>query len=33
MQQNNKCRLCGNRDETVNHIISECSQLAQKTQY
>ena len=21
-QQNSKCRLCGERDETVNHIIS-----------
>ena len=29
-QQNTKCRLCGNRDETMNHIISECSKLAQK---
>ena len=29
-QQNNKCRLCGDRDETINHIISECSKLAQK---
>ena len=29
-QRNNKCRLCGNRDETINHIISECSKLAQK---
>ena len=24
------CRLCGDRDETINHIISECSKLAQK---
>ena len=24
-QQNSKCRLCGDRYETVNHIISECS--------
>ena len=23
-QQNSKCRLCGDRDETINHIISEC---------
>ena len=23
--QNNKCGLCGDRDETTNHIISECS--------
>ena len=30
MQQNSKCRLCGDRDETINPIISECSKLAQK---
>ena len=29
-QQNSKCRLCGERVETLNHIISECSKLAQK---
>ena len=29
-QQNSKCRLCGDRDETINHIISECSKFAQK---
>ena len=29
-QQNSKCRLCRDRDETINHIISECSNLAQK---
>ena len=29
-QQNSKCRLYGVRDETINHIISECSKLAQK---
>ena len=29
-QQNSKCRLCGDRDETINHIISECSKLGQK---
>ena len=29
-QQNSKCRLCGDRGETINHIISECSKLAQK---
>ena len=29
-QQNSKCRLFGDRDETINHIISECSKLAQK---
>ena len=29
-QQNSKCWLCGDRDETINHIISECSKSAQK---
>ena len=29
-QQNSKCRLCGDRDETINNIINECSKLAQK---
>ena len=29
-QQSCTCRLCGDRDETINHIISECSKLAQK---
>ena len=29
-QQNSKCKLCGDRDGTINHIISECSRLAQK---
>ena len=28
--QNSKCRLCGDRDETINHIISECGKLAQE---
>ena len=28
-QHNNKCRLCGEKDETLNPIISECSKLAQ----
>ena len=28
--QNSKCRLYGDTDETNNHIISECSKLAQK---
>ncbi len=27
-QQNSKCN--GDRDETINHIISECSKLAQR---
>ena len=30
MQHNSWCRLCGDRDETINHVISECSKLAQK---
>ena len=29
MQQNSKCRLCGDREETINYIICECSKLAQ----
>ena len=29
-QQDSKCRLCGERDETINHMISESSKLAQK---
>ena len=28
-QQNSKCRLCGNKDETINHMISGCRKLAQ----
>ena len=27
--QNSKCRLCRDWDETIHHIISECSKLAQ----
>ena len=30
IQQNSRCRLCDDRDETINHIISECSKLSQK---
>ena len=30
MQQNSRCRLYGERDETINHIISKCSKFAQK---
>ena len=30
LQQNSKCRLCGDRDEAINHVISECTKLAQK---
>ena len=29
-QQNSKCRLWSERDETINHIISECSELTQR---
>ena len=29
-QQNSKCRLCGDRDETINPIISKRRKLAQK---
>ena len=29
-QQNSKCRVCGDREETIYHIISECCKLAQK---
>ena len=29
-QQNSKCRLCSDRDKTINHIISKCSKLALK---
>ena len=30
MKQKSKCRLCGDRDETVNPKVSECSKLARK---
>ena len=30
MQQNSKCRLCDDRDEMINNIISECSKLVLK---
>ena len=29
-QQNSKCRLCGDKDETINRIINKCSKLAQQ---
>ena len=29
-QQNSRGKLYGDRDETTNHIINECSKLAQK---
>ena len=28
--QKSRCRLCGDRDVTINHIISECSKFPQK---
>ena len=30
-QQNSKCRLCVDRDETINHIIGECSVILSST--
>ena len=29
-QQNSKCGLYGDRDETINHMINECSKLLWK---
>ena len=29
-QQNSKCRLCGDRNEMINYIISKCTKLAKK---
>ena len=29
-QKNKKCRMCGNTEERVNHVLSECSKLLQK---
>ena len=29
-QEDSKCRMCGKVDETINHLISECSKMAQK---
>ena len=29
-QQNSKCRLCGDREKNIIHIISECNKLGQK---
>ena len=29
MQKNNKCRLYDDREETIDHVISECRKLAQ----
>ena len=30
IQKNSKCCLCGDRDETINYIISKCIKLEQK---
>ena len=30
MQQKSKCRLCGEKDESINHIICGSRKLAQK---
>ena len=30
MQQNSRCRLCGDKGKTIIHMISKCSKLAQK---
>ena len=30
MQQKSKRRLCGDKDEKINYIISECIKLVQK---
>ena len=30
IRHNSKCRWYGDREEMINHIISECSKLAQK---
>ena len=29
-QENSKCRMCGKTEESVNLVLSECSNLAQK---
>ena len=29
-QENSKCRMCRKAEESVNHVLSECSKLAQK---
>ena len=31
IQQNSKCQLCGDKDETINHIISKYSKLDKKS--
>ena len=32
MQQNTDCKLCGEKNQMVNHLIRWCSNLAQKEQ-
>ena len=29
-QENSKCRMCGKAEDSVNHVLSKCSKLAQK---
>ena len=29
-QQNSKCRLCGDRNETINRIVSKCCRLVSR---
>ena len=29
-KENSKCRMCGKAEESVNHMLCECSTLAQK---
>ena len=29
-QENSKCRVYGKAEESVNHVLSDCSKLAQK---
>ena len=29
-QQNGKCRVCDERDKTINHRITECSKMAER---
>ena len=30
MQQNSKCKLCGDKDEMINHTINKCNKITQK---
>jgi len=29
-QEDSRCRMCGKADESINHLLSECSKMAQK---